>query len=365
MASAIVNQYKPDFVSPPGDTLQETLECIGMTQAELCDRTGRPRKTISEIINGKAAITPDTALQFEMVLGIPASFWISRETHYREAIARQEEHAILENKITWLSTIPHMAMAQKGWIRKHNDCTEQLQEVLRYFGVASPEAWEEVWMSPLQVAYRRSETFESDPGAIAAWLRKGELEARAVDCQPYNQAIFLKALQDIRALTVEPPSVFQPRMRQLCANAGVAVVFVPELPRTYVCGATKWLTSTKALVQLSLRYKKNDHLWFTFFHEAMHILKHGKKDIFIESNLKSKEAKEAEADALSAEFMIPQSKYDTFARSRSITRQKIKNFARATNIAPGIVVGRLQHERVIPYSQFNDLKISYQWADKN
>ena len=83
MSNVIQNQYTPDYVSPPGETLQEVLEERGMSQAELAERTGRPKKTINEIINGKAAITPETALQLERVLGIPASFWNNRERRYR------------------------------------------------------------------------------------------------------------------------------------------------------------------------------------------------------------------------------------------------------------------------------------------
>lgn len=91
MSNTIQNQYNPDYVSPPGETLEEVLEERGMSQAELAERAGRPKETINEIINGKAAITPETALELEWVLGIPASFWNNREKHYREALARIEE----------------------------------------------------------------------------------------------------------------------------------------------------------------------------------------------------------------------------------------------------------------------------------
>lgn len=91
MSSDIDNQYTPDYVSPPGETLQEMLEERGMSQTELAIRTNIPIKTINEIINGKAAITPETALQFERVLGAAVSFWNNRERHYREALAQQEK----------------------------------------------------------------------------------------------------------------------------------------------------------------------------------------------------------------------------------------------------------------------------------
>ncbi|MEY2914970.1 MAG: hypothetical protein RLZZ184_4279 [Cyanobacteriota bacterium] len=99
MESKIQNRYNPDYVSPPGDTLLEVLEHRGMTQAELAERTGRPKKTINEIIKGKAAITPETALQLERVFNIPASFWNNRERHYREFLAQKEEKKRLAKQV--------------------------------------------------------------------------------------------------------------------------------------------------------------------------------------------------------------------------------------------------------------------------
>jgi HTH-type transcriptional regulator/antitoxin HigA len=85
------NQYDPNFVSAPGETLLELLQNKGMSQAELSKRTGLPKKTIHEIIKGKAAITPETAILFESVFAAPASFWNNREYNYRNWLAGQEE----------------------------------------------------------------------------------------------------------------------------------------------------------------------------------------------------------------------------------------------------------------------------------
>lgn len=86
--------YSPNKISAPGVTLFDILEERTMTQADLAQRTGRPLKTINEIIKGKAAITSETAIQLERVLGTPAAFWNQRETNYRAYLARQKE---LEN----------------------------------------------------------------------------------------------------------------------------------------------------------------------------------------------------------------------------------------------------------------------------
>src|SRR5882724_13472730 len=110
------NQYKPDSVSPPGETLEEILDSRSMSQAQLAERTGRPKKTINEIIKGKAAITAETAIQLERVLGIPAAFWIAREQNYRESLARKKELGHFAAQTSFLDRIPYRAMIDLGWI---------------------------------------------------------------------------------------------------------------------------------------------------------------------------------------------------------------------------------------------------------
>lgn len=360
MSSSLANQFVPDYAVPPGETLSDTLEALGMTQAELSERTGRPKKTINEIIKGKAPISPETALQLERVLGVPAAFWNNLEKNYRETVARLAEQERLQEQIAWLCEIPVKSLVKQGWIRPYKDKVHQLQEVLNYFGVASPDRWREVWLGA-QVAYRTSQAFESDPGAVSAWLRKGELVAREITCKPYNEIAFKVVLKTIRGLTVRPPEEFQNEVVRLCADAGVAVVFVTELPKMRASGATWWLTPTKAVIQLSLRYKSNDHLWFSFFHEAGHILLHGKKDVFIEDNENNE--KEDEANRYASESLIPSNQFKVFLSSTRLSKDGIGRFAAEIGIAPGIVVGRLQHDGYLPPSHCNDLKTRLVWKE--
>jgi HTH-type transcriptional regulator / antitoxin HigA len=365
MSNEFQNQYAPDYVSPPGETLQEILEERGMSQAELAERTGRPKKTISEITNGKTAITPETALQLERVLGVSASFWNNRERQYREALAWQQENESLQKQVSWLDRTPVKAMIKAGWIRQFKDKVEQLREVLSFFSVASPEQLEDIW-GKVDVYFRQSQAFKSDFGHLAAWLRQGEIEAAKISCMTYDATKFKKVLESIRQLTVEPPEIFQPEVKNLCAAAGVAVVFVPQLPKTRTCGATRWLNPDKALIQLSLRYKTNDHLWFAFFHEAGHILLHGKRDVFLEGKgiqVAEEQEKEAEANKFAEDILIPPAEFKRFLDSgQQRSKAGIEKFALDIGIAPGIIVGRLQHDDILPKSHCNDLKVRFEWA---
>lgn len=106
MIEKSINQYHPDNVSPPGETLADLLDERGMSQAELAERTGRPTKTINEIVKGKAMITPETAIQFERVFGVPAEFWNNREAMYRQYLARMDEEDRLSSRVEWVKKFP-------------------------------------------------------------------------------------------------------------------------------------------------------------------------------------------------------------------------------------------------------------------
>lgn len=361
MANAASNQYAPDYVVTPGEILEEYLEAYSMSQTELADRTGLTKKTINEIIRGKSPITPETALKLERSLGRPAHFWNNLERQFQEDRSRLAEKKRLENHLDWLKRTPVASMTKLGWLPKRKDKIDQLTELLRFFGVASPEQWATVWREH-QVAYRQTRRFAACAESVSAWLRKGEIESRQIRCQPFDKNAFLKALEGIRDLTVEAPEIFKPQLVDMCASAGVAVVFIPELPKAGVYGATRWI-GNNALLQLSLRYKSNDHLWFTFFHEAGHIIKHGRKEIFIEGNgLDS--VKEEEANAFARDQLIPPAAFRKFLQrwdGRSLA--PIETFAQKIKIAPGIVVGRLQHDKLLPNSHGNGLKVFFRWSD--
>ncbi len=359
MVSEMKNEYTPDYVSCPGTTLKEILTHRGMMQAELAERTGRTPKLINEIIKGKAPITPETAIQLERALTIPASFWNNRQRQYDEFIARTKEAISLKKHISWVKDFPYCKMAQLGWVSDTVDKTMRVQNLLNYFGVVSPDSWCRRWKATC-VAFRKSRSLEADQYALAAWLRRGELVAQSIECDPYDRNAFVECLVQIRALTGLRPSEFQPAIVEKCAKCGVAVVFVRELPKT-ASGATRWISSSKALIQLSLKYKTDDHLWFTFFHEAAHILQHGKRSIYIE-NQGWETSEESEANAFAEKFLIPPTEMRKFLAKNDFRCDIIRAFAKRIGIAPGIVVGQLQNKKSLPYSRCNDLKRRLTWS---
>ncbi|MDF1596198.1 MAG: HigA family addiction module antitoxin [Acidimicrobiia bacterium] len=334
-------RFTPDYARSPGTTLAAALDELGYTQAAVANRAGISRKHLNQIIKGSAALSPDTALRLEKVTGISAAMWNGLEAHYREHLSRMQEESEFAGDVTWLDELPVAELIRRGWIEKCRDKVDQLREVLRFFGVADRSAWETVWQKP--TAYRRSPAFTSHPGAVAAWLRYGEIQAQEIECAPFDRSRFRQALSELRAATRLTQPQWTSALVSVCAEAGVAVVIEPEVQGASINGAVRWLTPEKALIQLSGRYHRADFLWFTFFHEAGHLLLHGKRETFIDMDDGDTDDIERAAEAFAARTLIPD-EYEAELDELN-TAADIVAFADEIGIHPGIVAGRLQRER--------------------
>ena len=345
-------EYTPEGVLAPGETLAEVLEELEMTQADLAKRTGLSPKHVNQIFNGAAPISPETSLRLEKATGVRARVWNNLETAYREHLSRLEEKKRLAKDVGWLKELPIKYLVKEKFLRGSSEETDLVRQVCEFFGVADRRTWEAVWHKP--TAYRRSKAFASDPGAVAAWLRIGELEASTRECSTFSRDKVTGVLDDVRTLTCErDPSSWWPKLEDCLATAGIVVVAWPEVPGARVNGATRWISPNKALIQLSLRHRWSDIFWFTLFHEIGHLLIHGKKDTFINDRGPHSGA-EQEADAFASRTLIPP-KFEP-RLGELMTNEDVTAFAAEIGIAPGIVVGRLQHDKRWPYKRGNDLK---------
>ncbi|MGB2927275.1 MAG: HigA family addiction module antitoxin, partial [Desulfobacterales bacterium] len=247
-----------DLAIPPGEYLEEVLYELGMTKDELARRMGRPATKLSPIFKGEKAITPETALQLEQVVGVPAHIWLGLETEYRLTLARQEsgcseEELAAEGEL--VKEFQYSALVKAGMVEKFTKKLDKIQALRRFFGVMSLLS---VTDSPrYQAAFRygKSVAGERTPEAVAAWLRMGELRAQGVICKPFDADKLKGALKDLRAMTLEKPEEFQERLHELLADCGVALVICPHFPKTKAHGATFWIGRNKAVLMLTIRFK--------------------------------------------------------------------------------------------------------------
>ena len=362
MATA-TNQFNPDYAVPPGWILQERLEVEGISHAEFARRCGRSPKLISEIISGKASLKPGTALQFEKVLGVDASIWLGIESDYRLHRAREAEAHDAAASAEWVKAFPVRELVKRGCFQRPESDIDAVSKLLAFFRVGSVDAWTARY-GRANVAYRHSRSFKSDEASLATWLRLGEIEAEQQDCAEYSESRFKQAVRNIRGLTREPVDEALQQTERLCNEAGVALALVQPLPKTALSGAAWWLSPRKAVIQLTARHKTDDHLWFSFFHEAAHILLHSKKGVFVDEAGGDDTEQEIEANEWASNILIPKGAWQTFVASSPSSARAVKAFADEQGIAPGIVVGRLQHEGHVPWSQLNSLKVRLAWKSQ-
>jgi addiction module HigA family antidote len=364
MAKTIQNQFQPDLVPPPGDTIKESLEALGMKQAELAKRMGASEKYVIDLLCGDACISAETALKLERVFNVPARFWTNLEQGYRDFLARKEEEKHLTQSVSWMRRFPLKEMASLGWLERTKDELTDTHRLLTYFGCASEGQWHTVW-EKADAVFRHSAAQKSDSHVLAAWLRRGQMEAVELKLPEHDTNAWDTALKAIRENISADPTHFQKFMTEQCAKAGVGLIFLPSLPKMAVSGACVWLNQNPC-IYLSLRYKTDDHLWFSFFHEAQHVWQNVRKRLFVDEPQQAvNDPLEVEANKFAAETLIPADAYGDFVETSRFDVHSIKGFAKAHRLTAGVVVGRLQHDRHVPWaSPLNNLKMHFVWSDK-
>ena len=363
--------FEPTTVPHPGDTVQEYLDSFEWSQRDLSRRTGLTPKTISEIINGKAPITPTTALAFEKAFQRPAHLWLNLQRQFDEVEARRREEVKALGWEDWVRHFPLKEMRQLQFSLPEGRSDADV--LLGFFGVTSPESWASVWQASA-VRYRQTRNMKAREEAMAAWVRETEIVARGIDVGEFDSVRVRAVISQLRELTRMGVNQVMDPVQELCAKIGVAVVVVPALRSTGISGCARWLTEKRALIGLTLRYKTDDQLWFAFFHELGHLLLHRSKKPFVVDNAEDDlsdrvvdpemQQIEAEANGFAADTLIPPTSLGAFVRAGEFTNESIHEFSEAVGVGPGIVVGRLQHDGVLSLHQGNRLKQKLNWRFK-
>lgn len=369
MNSAERMPFELTTVPHPGETVLEYLDHHEWPQRELARRTGLAPKTISEICGGKASISPPTALAFEKVFERPAHFWLNLQAQYDEAEARNRQSARTSEWADWAHGFPLRDMRRLKFSLP--TAQSDADSLLKYFGVSSPESWESVWQASA-VAYRQTRIFNARQEAIAAWVREAEIVARGLELADFDERRMRASLETFRSLTRMSADRILDPLQQTCSAAGVAIVLIPALPKTGISGCIRWLSARRALIGLTLRYKTDDQLWFTIFHEIGHLLLHRHMHSFVVDNAAEDlgdpiidpemEQCEAEANRFARDTLIPPAVYSEFVRKGIFTNESVQKFANEIGIGPGLVVGRLQHDRFLGHHQGNTYKQRLNWS---
>jgi addiction module HigA family antidote len=356
------NHSNSIFLIPPGETLLEHLNQIGMSQAELAERLGKSREWVNDLVKGREPVSQRTAQRLEYVMGIPADFWLELEASYRRDKQRWEEAQRLAQYEEWAKKFPLRDLRKWGQIPPGKRDESNVPAVLRYFGVASPEEWEALYREVRSVSFRISLAQAPNPFAVAAWLRFGERRAELEPTVLFGAAALRKRLPELRTLAHAYPPDLLHQVQQLCAECGVILVYTPRMALAPINGAARWFRD-RPLIQISNLHVREDYFWFTLFHELGHILLHGKKEVFLEDALgvPQEEQKEKEANDFAQRQLVPERVLRRLCNAVPLTHQMLQDTAQEHGIPVGILVGRLQREGIFPEVFGNTWKREIPW----
>jgi plasmid maintenance system antidote protein VapI len=286
MPATVVNEYTPDVVSPPRATLSDLMEERGISQAELARRMGKTAKALGEILSDTedVAITPDTAVQLEQALGLPARFWINREASYREAQAKQRLRRDCLDSVDWLDELPLAELRRRGHVRSRGRGADAVREALAFFGVASVGAWRQFW-SRSEVTYRMAPEDPGPAGALAAWLREGELAAAGLAVGFFDADAFESEVAALATQCAEAGPLSRAVLAERLGRCGVALVSVAPYRGLAAIAATRWVHGGRTpLIQLAEGRREPGRLAFHLLHAACHILRHPKRPIYLDAD---------------------------------------------------------------------------------
>lgn len=261
----------------------------------------------------------------------------------------------------WVQSLPLNSMKKLQWLEVPRGWRERIDACLDFFGMENLDSWRTTYSRQLAgVRFRTSATFPNQLPAVSAWLRAGEILAQKSNGGPFVSTALWEALPAIRELTrIADPEAFLPKLQAIALQCGVSCVIVPAPEGCAASGASRVLKDGSAVIQLSARYLVDDHFWFTFFHEAGHLLLHDEDVIHVDGDPDEFESSEAEsqANSFSEDMLWPLE--DRPERAPKPSKRAIIRMATEAGTSPGIIVGQLQNSGVLDHNECNYLKRRY------
>lgn len=342
----IPREFEPDWAIAPGTMIQETLEDLQFTQADVAARASVSAKHLNQVIKAHVPLSPEVAVALERVLGVPADHWLALEATWQARKARENSHLSFAGLASWLHRFPTEELRVRKIVDSEASISERADALLRFFQVADTTAFDKVWLAP-QASYRRSQKFAVDPYATALWLRLAEVAAEDTrsECPPYDASRLRSISRMLLPLTREPVQTGFKSAQGLLRTAGVLLVFVPEIADTRITGASRWLASNHPVIALSGRYRYLDVFWFTLLHEIGHVLLHPKRATYLDVDgggvRDDEDQQETAANAFASELIL-----DGGLRrelQKLTTGEELKSLAERAGVSPGVIAGQYGH----------------------
>lgn len=361
MTKADAQPQEKDWFSRPGDSVLSAMRRRRVSAEMLSGHLVGGIAQLRELISGFGEMDDDTAGALSGALGGSTTFWKTRHSKYQADLASSVEQLSAEDADAWLNRIP--APGRKRRITAKTR-TLELKRRLAFFGVSTLKSWDARYgPHQRQARFRRSLAFTQHDGATSMWLREGELEASLRETATWSTDELRSRLQDIRALSrISKPSRFMPRLVKLLADAGVALVVVRAPQGCRASGAARMISPDKAMILMSFRHRADDHFWFTLFHEIGHLLLHEASSFVDAEGMEGDDPCEHEANDFAATMIVPKNR-EPELESLWADDATIRRFGVSLGVAPGLILGQLQHRGIVPFGTLQRLRRTWTWQE--
>jgi len=355
-----MNKMEIDNISAfhPGYYINDLIDDLEMTQKEFAERLNITPKNLSELINGKASISDNIAKNLSLMFGTSVDIWLDLQKKYDEKVIEIKILQAQKDEEMDLALIDYLFFEKLGVVKASDNKTQQISELFRYLAVSSFSVLKK---PDFLVQYRHSNKIDEKVISNSnAWVQTVINFGKQMETQPYCEKKLKGYLPQIREMTLQSTQESLPRLSQILSECGVAFVLIPSLKNSGVYGATKWITKDKAVLGITNRGKYADIFWFSLLHELGHVFQRKITKILVDFDTNSyDEDYEKEADQFARDLLMPPKDYRLLSAEDFFSEQKIRSFANLIRVHPGIVVGRLQREGILPYTHLNKLREKY------
>ena len=355
-------KYNDLMAFHPGYYIAEIIEDMEITQTEFAFRLGTTGKTISNLVNGQIKLSNELAKKLSTMLGNSIDFWLNIQKAFDEKVLEIERQKELDEQLEIVSYIDYTFFVRVAKLAATKIQTEQVINLCQFFMISDLR----ILTKPDFMANFRTGIKDIEKKNIInaqAWLQTALNFAKQIPTSPFDDVRLKNYLPEIRGMTLQEPNQFYPRLKDIFSECGVAFVILPHLKNSGINGVVKWVNESRVVLAMNNRRLNADTFWFSLFHEIKHVLQQKTKTVFfnpaIHEMVDINERLEKEADSFAADILIPPKDYKRFAPSKYTSDAQIIAFADRIGIHPGVVVGRLQHDEIIPQNRCYKLRKKY------
>ena len=352
-----------EMIIHPGETLREVLEERNMSQKELSLRTKVSAKHISTVLNGEKNISVSFAKKLEYALNIDAEFWINLQALYdRELYEFDELHSISKEEVSVFKSMKEIFsyIVEKKFISDIKQTEQNILELRKYLNVSNLVSIPSLVSSG---AFRAQTSVNYDPYVLFAWQRICESLSEKIETKELTQADQIVKLIEIcpkiKELSILPQEQFITKLQEYFSSCGIAFVIAPAFKGAPVQGYIKTAQDGKTTICMTFRQKRADIFWFTLFHEIAHFINGDSKQKFIDFE-STENSRELKADIFAQNSLIDKEAYQNFVNEQNFSLSSIKDFSKKQNILPTILIGRMQKDSYLKWSDYPEQIVKYE-----